>query len=39
VPFDNRIDHDNDLYKLFSTNLQEKIEEEKEKALPKKEQQ
>ena len=27
VPFDNRIDHDNDLYKLFSTNLQEKIEE------------
>jgi ComB4 competence protein len=39
VPFDNRIDHDNDLYKLFSTNLQEKIEEEKEKALPRKEQQ
>ena len=27
VPFDNLIDHDNDLYKLFSTNLQEKIEE------------
>ena len=39
VPFDNLIDHDNDLYKLFSTNLQEKIEEEKEKALPKKDQQ
>ena len=34
VPFDNLIDHDNDLYKLFSTNLQGRSRNRRKRHAP-----